>query len=342
MQAQFHAAAFQELNQANQNDYVNARYAPIGNETVGQPFPLFKQYAGYFTDWTPAGQTSSNLKRQTNLPTDNTLFRNTIQSDGVSLANKQNNAWLYRTQTLANNGDPIACRNNTDCASWPGSSCNSQYMSWPDAKGNQGNFCSMTTYPELAGGSYHRKLANQGGIGRACTTDSDCGSGYNCNNTTDMFGKNVQQTGYCTKMYQCPDGVHYLGQPYGAGIPVVPPSEQNNHGQGYPNEEVCKHNKFAQQDCKQDALGNWFAVYPGYCPVVTNLRSNSQPDGMLPSTSLAAKDKGITIKPYATNAGSSIGQPLHEFTAWNINANPNILQEMSEPAAYELSINPRG
>ena len=108
MQAQFEAAAFRDVSHANQNDYVNARYAPIGNESVGMPFPLYKQPASYFTDWTPAGQSPSNLKRQMNLPTDNTLFRNTQQVDAVSLANKQNNAWLYRTQTLVNNGDPIA------------------------------------------------------------------------------------------------------------------------------------------------------------------------------------------------------------------------------------------
>jgi hypothetical protein len=340
-QSAFAAAAFRDVNQANQNDYVNARYAPTGNQSVGMPFPLFRQSADYLTDWTPAGQTSSNLKRQANLPTDNTLFRNTLQADGVSIANKQNNAWLYRSQTLTNNGDPIACRNNTDCSSWPGTTCNSQFMSWPDAKGNQGNFCSMTKYPEMAGGVYTRKNTNQGGIGKACSTDNDCGSGYSCNNITDMFGKNVQQTGYCSQVYQCPDGAHYLGYPYNSGIPIIPPSGQNNDGRGYSSEEECRHNKMAQQDCKQNSVGNWFATYPGYCSVVTNLRSNDHPQGMLPSSSMATQDNGITIPSYATMAGSAIGKPLQAFTSWNINSSPINTQQMSDPMSYELSINPR-
>jgi len=341
MQAQFAAAALQDISQANQSDYVNARYAPIGNETVGKPFPLFRQPAGYFTDWTPAGQSSSNYKRRMNLPTNNTLYRNTVQSDAVNLANKQNNAFVFRTQTLTTNGDPIACRNNTDCASWPGTTCNGQFMSWPDAKGNQGNFCSITQYPELDGGVYTRKTTTQGGIGKGCTTDNDCGSGYSCNNLTDMFGKNVQQTGYCSQTYQCPDGTHYLGYPYNSGIPVVPPAGQNNGGRGYGSEELCRQNKLAQQDCKQDLSGNWFATYPGYCPVVSNLRSGNNPQGSLPSSSMTSQDRGITMPSYATSQGSAMGQPLAAFTSWNINASPSNSQQMSDPLMYELAINPK-
>lgn len=341
MQAQFQAAAFNEVKQANQNDYVNARYAPVGNEKVGIPFPLFRQPAGYFTDWTPSGQAASNYKRRMNLPTNNTLFRNTAQSDAINLANKQNNAFVFRTQTLTNNGDPIACRNNTDCASWPGTTCNGQYMSWSDAKGNQGNYCSITKYPEIDGGVYTRKTAAEGGIGKACSNDNECGTGYMCNNITDMFGKNVQQTGYCAQTYQCPDGSHFLGYPYGSGVPIVPPPEQNNGGRGYFSEDECKMNKLAQQDCKQDSSGNWFATYPGYCPVVSNLRSNSQPNGMLPSSSMASQERGIVLPAYATNKSSVVGKPLNAFTSWNINANPSNSQQMSEPLMYELSINPK-
>jgi hypothetical protein len=337
----FEAAAFREISQANQNDYVNARYAPIGNETVGKPFPLFRQPASYFTDWTPAGQTPALLNLQMNLPTDNTLARNTQQSDGVSLGNKQNTAFVFRTQTLSNNGTPIACRNNSDCSSWPGTTCNPQYMSWPDAKGNQGNYCSVTKYPEMETGTYNRKLTNEGGIGRACSSDNDCGTGYYCNNVTDMFGKNIQQTGYCTKIYQCQDGSHYLGHPYNSGIPAVPPANQNNNGKGYSTEDDCRHNKLAQQDCKQDASGNWFATYPGYCPVITNLRSNAHPQGMLPSSSMVAQNTGISLPGYATSAGSSMKAPA-AFTSWNINASPMNAQQMGDPLSYELAINPRG
>jgi hypothetical protein len=156
-----------------------------------------------------------------------------------------------------------------------------------------------------------------------------------------MFGKNVQQTGYCAQTYQCPDGPHFLGYPYNSGIPIVPPSEQNNGGRGYSSEQECKQNKLAQQDCVQDSSGNYFATYPGYCPVVTNLRSNNNPVGMLPSTSMASQDKGIIMPAYATNASSAIGKPLNSFTSWNINASPLNSQQMSDPLSYELSINPR-
>lgn len=345
MQAQFEAAAFNAVGQSGgqggQSDYVNARYAPIGNQKIGLPFPLFKQPAGYFTDWTPAGQSSSNYKRRMNLPTDNTLFRNTQQSNAVSLQNKQNSAFVYRTQSLANNGDPIACRNNTDCSSWPGTTCNGQFMSWPDAKGSQGNYCSLTKYPEMETGTYIRKTTNEGGIGRACTTNNDCAPEYSCNNLTDMFGKNVQQTGYCSQEYQCPDGAHFLGYPYNSGIPIVPPSNQNNGGRGYSSEDECRHNKLAQQDCVQNNTGSWFATYPGYCPVVTNLRQNENPVGMLPSSSIAAQNGGITMPSYATSGGSSIGKPLAAFTSWNINSSPLNSQQMSDPMSYELAINPR-
>jgi len=341
-QGQFEAAAYQDISQANQNDYVNARYAPIGNQQVGMPFPLYKQPGYYFTDWTPAGQQPSNLKRQMNLPTDNTLFRNSQEAAGVKLANTQNNAWMFRTQTLTNNGDPIACRNNTDCASWPGTTCNPQYQSWTNAKGNQGNYCSITQYPELASGRYERKDANQGGIGKACSSNSDCGSGYSCNNETDMFGKNIQQTGYCSQTYNCPDGKHYLGYPYNSGIPIVPPRGQNNNGQGYNTEEQCSSNKLGQQNCVQDQSGKFFAVYPGYCPVPTNAREGSNPQGALMSSAPHTLEGGIKLPAYATNQGSAITKPLAAFTSWNINSDVSNLHQMSQPLQYSISINPRG
>lgn len=336
MQAQFAASAYKNIDSVD-DTYVNARYAPVGNEKVGMPFPLFKQPAYYNTDYTPAGQTPANLKRRMDLPTNNTLFRNTVQGDGVGLQNKQNNAWVYRTQTLANNGDTLACRNNADCEPWTGTTCNPQFMSWNDAKGNQGNYCSVTKYPELENGKFHRKDAYAGGIGKSCKTDDDCGSGYLCNNETDMFGKNIQQTGFCSQQYDCPDGSHYMGYPYGAGTPISPPPGQNNGGRGYNTKAECVDVKLAQQDCKQDANHKWFATYPGYCPVVSNLRS---PSGMLPQSSMATVTQGIKIPAYATNQASFIGKPNNAFISWNLNASPSLVGEMSGPLKYELAINP--
>jgi hypothetical protein len=341
MQAQFQAAAFSHLQQANENDYVNARYAPIGNQTVGMPFPLFRQPAGYFTDWTPAGQGSSNYKRRMNLPTDNTLFRNTQQADAVNLASKQNNAFVFRTQTLTNNGDPIACRNNTDCASWPGTTCNGQFSQWDVSYGNQGNYCAITRYPELSSGTYMRKNIDEGGIGKSCSSDNECGTGYQCRNNAGMFGDSYQQ-GFCAQTYSCSDGkAHYLEYPAGSGRPTPPAPNQNNGGRGYSSEEECRTNKLAQQDCRQDSSKAWFATYPGYCPVVTNLRSGTQPAGMLPTSSMVSQDSGITMPTYATSSGSTIGKPLAAFTSWNINASPDNSHQMSDPMSYELAINPR-
>ncbi len=189
---------------------------------------------------------------------------------------------------------------------------------------------------------YSRKNTNEGGIGKGCSSDNDCGSGYFCNNETDMFGKNIQQTGYCSQIYNCQDGKHYMGYPYNSGIPLVPPKSQNNNGQGYNTEEECSSNKLAQQDCKRDSSGKFFAVYPGYCPVPTNVRQGSQPAGALPSTSQSALDGGIKLPGYATNEGSSITKPLRAFSAWNINADAShSTNGMAGPLAYELSINPR-
>jgi hypothetical protein len=339
-QGQFEAAAYEVLDAASDVS-TNARYAPIGNEAVGLPFLAYKQPGYYMTDWTPAGQRSSNIKREMNLPTDNTTFRNTLQDDGVKLQNNQNEAWVGRFQTLANNGDTIACRNNTDCASWPGTTCNPQFMSWTDAKGNQGNYCSVTKYPELQNGYYQRKNALDNGIGRACKTDSDCAGGYHCNNETDKFGKNIQQTGFCAQKYSCPGGTtHFLGYPYNSGIPMPPPDSQNNEGLGYSSESECKNSKMAQQDCKP-LNGRWFATYPGYCPVVTSLRENGNPRGALVSESRRTVDGGIKIPAFANIGASSIGKPDKTFQSWNMNAKVNVAREMNEPLEYELSINPK-
>lgn len=335
IQSQFQDAAVDVTEKADENEYTNARYAD------GTPFPLFKQSGAYFTDWTPNSQSVNNTKQRMNLPTNNTLFRNTQSNDGVRLQNNENSAWVYRTQTLANNGDVMACRNNTDCASWPGTTCNSNFQSWTASKGSQGNFCSQTQYPELASGNYVRKNVSQGGIGKACTTNADCSRGYSCNNETDMFGKNVQQTGYCAQTYECESGTQYLGYPYNSGIPIIPPKDQNNYGKGYSTKKMCNNVKLSQQDCVKDNSGKWFATYPGYCPIPTNLRKGNSPQGALPTSGMKTVNKGITIPAYASNAGSSISKPEGAFSAWNINASKSESNGMSEPLQYELSINPR-
>ena len=57
------------------------------------------------------------------------------------------------------------------------------------AKNQQGNYCSLTKYPEMESGVYTRKNTTQGGIGKACNSDRECADGYSCNNKT--YGDSV-------------------------------------------------------------------------------------------------------------------------------------------------------
>ena len=340
--ANFSAVAQQEIQQNNNNDYVNARYAPINRQRVGDWFPAFRQSAGQtFTDWTPSGSTESTWKKEYNLPTNDNFFRSAVTGDAIGLGNSQLQAWTTRSQTLSTHGSTMFCTQDSDCGAWPGTTCNANYEDWPDAKGNQsGSFCSTTVYPELMNGQYSRKLVNEGGIGRACSTDGDCGEGYSCNNEIDFNGKNVQQTGYCAQKYQCPDGkVRFLGTPYGSGIPQPPPYDQNNGGSGYGTKDECEANSSSQQNCVQGGQGGWYALFPGYCPVPANLREGS-PQGNVMTSSPKNLRQGFTIPAYATNNASNFGsnQSVKAFTSWNM---PSAVQDGSTEAwSYARSLDP--
>lgn len=336
-QGQFRLAAMNEMDKID-NSYTNARYASLGNQTVGQPFMLYKQPASYFTMWTPAGQAESNMKKEMNLPTDNNSFRQGMIRDGVGIANRQNIAWLNRTQTLSNNGPTTGCVNDADCAAWPGTKCNQNYQSWNSAKGNQGNFCSHVVYPELSGGVYQRKLQNEGGIGKQCKTDQDCGAGYSCNNSTDIYGKNIQQTGYCSQTYDCPDGTtHYMGYPYASSMPLPPSPSQNNNGQGYASKASCVSNLRGQQDCVQNSDGKWYAVYPGFCPLPALMRKDMNPQGAL---IINKNQSNIRIPSYATNSASNVttAKTMSALNSWNMNS--TLSSSENEPLQYLTKINP--
>ena len=346
--ANFAAAASQELHKANADyNYTNARYAPTGTNQVGVPFPAFKQSAGQtFTDWRPAGSAASTTMKRFNLPTNTNFFRQAYGNDAIGVGNQNLNAWVYRSQTLGNHGDVLSCNVDQDCSAWPGTTCNKNYESWPSAKGNQsGTYCSYTVYPELNNGHYSRKLANEGGIGKSCTTDKDCGQGYSCNNETDFIGRNLQQTGYCAMKYQCPDGSsHFLGTPYNSGIPQPPPSTQNNNGQGYNTEEECHNNSRAQQNCKQGANGKFYAVFPGYCPVPSDLRQNNNPSANVFSSSPREVKQGFRIPTYATSLASDYGTTpeVQAFSATNMSHGSHINESasMNQPFQYASSLDP--
>ncbi len=346
---QFGAAPFNKSENLFDNEYTNARYAPKNGEKVGAPFMLYKQPADYMTDWNPSSQAISNLKKQTNLPTDNTRFRNITSANGVNLQNNTNINWVQDTQGLYNVNSYKSCSTDADCANIPGTKCNPNFQSWGTAFGNQGNYCAKVSYPELESGNYIRTDASGGGIGKACNTDNDCDrtSGYYCNNQTDIFGKNVQQTGYCSQKYDCGEqGSYFLGYPYNASSPINPPKDQNNGGQGYTSPDECNNVKSAMQECVKSNNGNWFATYPGFCPMPASLRSGGNRNGALPSAnnSVSADRQEIKIPAYASNLSSVQPNEIKAMSAlspWNMNSSETNTVQMSEPLAYELSLNPK-
>lgn len=321
--------------------FLNARYGPLGPNNKQSPFPLYKQPAYYFTDWTPSGEAESVLKQQYNLPTNTNFFRTALINDGVNVINDDLNAWTYRTQTLGNNGNTLACANDTDCSAWPGTTCNANHESWPSAHGNQaGSYCSTTVYPEMTQNGFHRVNAMQGGIGKACTTDNDCAGGYSCNNQVDFNGKNIQQTGFCAQKFSCPDGsAHYLGYPWNSGIPKPPPEEQNNGGQGYSSKEECDNSAMSQQDCVRGKSGKWFATYPGYCPIPASRRVGG-PSGAVQTSSPQDVRAGFEIPAYMSNGQSNMNAGPAAFEPWNMQTPLGVPSGMEEAEAYSMSINP--
>lgn len=336
------------------NDYINARYAPVGSQKVGDPFPAYKEYAGRLTQWQPSANTTSGIRQQMNLGNNNTYFRKGITQNAIGIQNRALNQWVSGTQTLQNiSADTLFCTDNSDCIKFgPNYKCNANYQTWADTNlGNQtGSYCSKVLFPEIDSGSYKRVIYN-GGIGTKCVTDGDCakdGNGnqiYYCNNSTDFVGHNIQQTGYCSMKYSCgPGDERFLGTPYNSAVPIVPDPSQNNYGSGYNTIQECKTNANASQDCRQ--LGSkYYAVYPGYCPMnSTSLRASGNPEGALQISSENQVARGFAIPAYATNQGSNMGGLLTSnkqaalALAGSLSGNQSTL---SEPLRYEMSLNPR-
>jgi hypothetical protein len=332
-----------------------------GDENVpvyedGKPFWTYKN--ARFTD---NYSSEAAIKLQQGLPTNSIASNNALQQNAIRQGNQALVNWNFSTQTL---GKPsfstISCTSNVDCEPYgPEYKCNLNFQPWSDAYGNSpGPVCSYTMYPEIDSGSYQRLDANHGGIGKACKVDSDCGAGYECNNTTDPFGKNVQQTGYCAQPYVCSDGIKRpLGYPYNSSIPIPPDPSQNKYGAGYPSleacEEVCKGDmRTAQQDCKK--LGNaWFIVYPGYCPVDKAQRSGGKGASALAYSTSSEVKKGFSIPSFAnigastdnseigaigTNAFSGAGSGAKKSQNMLVNSDPG-LEGLSEATRYMMKIN---
>lgn len=334
----FAAAAFKSLNSSESS---GGGYA--SRDAEGKPFPLYKQPAYYFTDYTPSSLRESAYNLQRNVPTNAVMANNAMQKDGVAQATQQNIAMVNRTQSLATNTYPIGCtspNDDTQCnLEYPGTKCVAVNMDWNISKGNQTNFCSHVNYPELAGGKYHRLSAAQGGIGKACRRNDECGEGYVCNNKVTMFGKNRQATGYCAQTYSCPDGsVQVAGYPYNSGQPIPPPPDQNNNGRGYRTASECKENVRGYQDCVRGPNGNWFAVFAEYCPVNASLRQGGNPQGAFRTS--PPQQNEIVMPGWGLQSSSGISGAPQAFAAWNLNAKADKSNEDVSPLRYEMAINP--
>lgn len=334
MQGQYSYAAMNALATGEGN------YA--SRDANGNPFPLYKQPAYYFTDYTSSGNRNSYYNLARNLPTNTVMANNAMQSDGVSQANMQNYAMVNRTQTLETNKYPQGATSPNDpCGAYPGTKPLAAHIDWNDSKGNQTTFCSSVHYPEMINGQYYRLSASQGGIGKACVNDNECGQNYFCNNETNMFGKNRQATGFCSQVFICPDGSkHFSGYPYNSGEPIPPPSDQNNFGKGYDTKEQCNDNLRGYQDCVQNANNKWFAVFTQYCPMEASLRKSGNPVGALSKTPVSQKQ--IIMPGWGNQGASQISAGPQAFYSWNINSEPSKFNEDKSPLAYSLSINPRG
>lgn len=329
---------FQMAINSNAQDLVAQNY--IGPAYAnGVAFPAYRQPADYNTDWFGTSTWNSVNALQQNLPTDNTASRNGTQQNALGSGNQALKGWVFATQTLTNpSSSTYSCTNNTDCAALGSTyTCNSNYSPWNDSYGNQsGGTCVPFVTPELSGGSYTRTVMN-GGIGSKCQQDGDCdtNNGYECNNTTDPFGKNIQQTGYCAMPYMCGSEKRYLGTPYNSGIPIPPDPSQNNNGQGYTSLVDCMNVATAQQKCIQGDSGSYFAVFPGFCPIQPNQRQGN-PQGALPTSNTATQ--AFQIPAYGDSMASSLGS-THAQQALSLTGYQQTQKEFS-PLQYQINSNP--
>lgn len=341
----FALAASHNLADIN-TTYTGPRFTPMNGAKVGAPFPFYKDTGARMTQWNSSASSLSTLKKQMNLPTDTTAFRNGMINDAIGIGNGSLTGFVYNSQLLGNQSvDNRFCTSDADCQPYgPQYHCNSNYESWPDSYGSQsGSVCSATQYPELSGGSYQRAMADNGGIGKSCVTDGDCNTaaGYSCNDTVDLFGKNLQQTGYCAMKYVCPDGTpKFLGTPYNSGVPIAPPVGQNRGGAGYNSKADCSAAALPMQDCAPDAAGRWFATYPGYCPVGPSLRQGPSGQGALRVTSPQQAASGFVIPAYQ-NALASGGLGSSKSNAFAQEAFHRGGGGGSQALQYSLLINPR-
>jgi hypothetical protein len=307
------------------NGYVNARYSPTNPNEVGKPFPSYKQSAAQtFTNFKPSSDWVNQTKNRLNLPFNNNLYRQSVIDDGIDLMNENLNSWVNKSQTLGSTDGFYSCNSDSDCISYPGTTCNSGFMNWEESYGNQpGSFCSKTVYPEMMSGNFERKNSNQGGIGKSCENDTECGDGYYCNTTSNVFGGNVQQTGFCTNVYKC-DGSEqkrFMGIVNNSGIPLPPPKNQNNFGNGYQTIKECESNKQPLQHCVKNK-NKFFATYPAYCPIQNNLRSNGNPKGNIRTTNSREIDNGFVIPKYINVKQSNLGgKDVKAFSGYNIMSN---------------------
>ena len=338
-----------ETSQSYNLPVFGSRYnSDSETEDPSNPFMSYKNLGGgRMTQHYSSASQNSQFNLLANKPLDNLASRKAMSDNGVLVQNKALTGWVYTTQTLGNaNFSTFSCTSDADCLQYNADgetyTCNPNYASWNDVKGNQtGPICSRTVYPELHWKKgdkqiYNRKLANEGGIGSQCNTNNDCAEGYECNLSFDFVGSSNQNSGYCSQAYTCPDGQkRFLGTPYNSLMPIPPSTDQNNNGKGYRSESECLNDAMATQRCVQQN-GAWFAVYPGYCPMPANLRKGGNPQGALLESSQSVSNGGFRIEPGLSNAMPSALGSSAALQAMSSNVANN---DSVEPLQYLQSLN---
>lgn len=298
----------------------------------GKPFLAYRQPAGQlFTDNGPSAYVESNYRRMANTPLNNEFSRQFMTDAAMNLSDRQGNLRMAQLQTFTNPSGLRGCSTDDDCTNLYGKDyeCNGSFEEWDEAHGMQGNYCSRVIYPELgpdvtkstAGKSrYSRALTEQKGIGRACTADGDCASGYSCQTEFDLFGRGLQD-GYCAKPYSCGDGKTRYLKYSNSGLPFVPPKEQNKYGKGFSTFEECKANASATQDCVQDSSGKFFGTYRAECPIGNDFRAGGSVDGNV-IASTAAEAAGTSYlpgwEPGGTSSAGGVRDDPKAFSGFNM------------------------
>lgn len=230
--------------------------------------------ASLFTSYAPSGSFNINAMRSIGVANNENVARGFMSANAENFTEKSMfMAAQGATKIRSQKQEFMGCTRDYDCSG--NKVCNMNSQDWGESFGKFAPYCTEPRYPELATGKFVREMAQNGGIGAQCTSDSNCATnkGYRC---APMSGPGtvgpVTQGGYCAQTFTCGSETKYLKYPYGSEFPMSPSPSDNNFGRGYSSMKECSDaNDFGSKTrhCKKDSTGRWFSVNPGYCPAIT-------------------------------------------------------------------------